>query len=165
MRLTLLALLQRFAHDPRTPARILEWINRAFRSESGRERDLVINHPVSAGTPWAPATTDAYLRSRSAGAVALIWIGGIVLLLAWSLLSVGIYGLWSVSSDWLLAQSMSLRKDLGAPIVLAEPITWALHLVRDFGGPILALLWLAVSAAILLLTELAARLLGRRSRG
>ncbi|MBN8908102.1 MAG: hypothetical protein BGO51_10300 [Rhodospirillales bacterium 69-11] len=83
-----------------------------------------------------------------------------MLLVVWSLLSIGAYGLLSLSGDWLLAQSGSLGRSLDVPVELTGPVTWVLRLVRDFGGPALLLLWFGVSAAILLLTVVASRILG-----
>jgi len=92
----------------------------------------------------------------------LLWLGCAVLLVVWSLLSIGAYGLLSVSGEWLLAQSGTVGRTLGVPAELIGPVNGVLRFVRDFGGPALLLLWFGVSAIILLLTAAVSRLLRNR---
>lgn len=91
-------------------------------------------------------------------------MGGGVLLL-WVLLMLGAYALWAATGDWVIVGATSVGRTTGLPVELAEPIASALYLVRDFGGPVLTVLGVVVSAVILGATALAARVLGGPGRG
>ena len=76
----------------------------------------------------------------------------------WTLFSLGAYALVALFGDLVIASS-------GA--VVAEPdvnawLTWTFAFVRDFGLVILIVLWAVVSAVILAVTVVVARLAGRR---
>ncbi len=168
MKRLLLALAGRLAQDPATRARLMDWADRlrpnryrppetpaqAYRSFDGH-----------AGTvaPWGAPVLDTRQAFRSGkGMGSLLWLGCAVLLVVWSLLSIGAYGLLSVSGEWLLAQSGTVGRTLGVPAELIGPVNGVLRFVRDFGGPALLLLWFGVSAIILLLTAAVSRLLRNR---
>lgn len=84
------------------------------------------------------------------------------LLLLWLLLVGGVYGLWAMFGDWAITQVNGISGVVGLPSVLGEPIGSAATLVRGLVGPMLAVIGVAVSAVILVVTALAARLLARR---
>lgn len=93
----------------------------------------------------------------------LIWMLGSGLLLVWVLLIGGAYGLWAMFGDWAITQASDVSRSMG-PSELAGPIVSVATLARDLVGPTLAVIGVAVSAVILVVTALAARLLGRRTQ-
>ncbi|MBN8903954.1 MAG: hypothetical protein J0H19_01635 [Rhodospirillales bacterium] len=166
MKRLLLALAARLARDPSTRGRLMDWAGRLRPHQYGPQQTPVhgyrrFDDRSGAMAPWGGPVLDTRPAFRSGrGIGSLLWLGCAVLLVVWSLLSIGAYGLLSLSGDWLLAQSGSLGRSLDVPVELTGPVTWVLRLVRDFGGPALLLLWFGVSAAILLLTVVASRILG-----
>jgi len=95
----------------------------------------------------------------------LVWtIGGGVLLL-WIMLVAGAVALWPAIGDWAITGATSVGRTTSLPLGLAEPIASALYVAKDFGGPALTVLGAVVSAAILGVTALAARVLGGPGRG
>lgn len=162
MRRFLLYLAERLARDPALRARFHAALDAPRRSGSRHPPgDRVIDHadPGLSRTAPPPGPGDG-TRARS-----LIWMLGSALLLLWVLLAGGAYGLWAVFGDWAITQVNGISRGIGLPSELAGPIAATATLVRDLIGPVLAVIGVAVSAVILAVTALAARLLGRRTRG
>lgn len=90
----------------------------------------------------------------------VVWGIGIVMVVLWTLFSLGAYALVSLFGDLMVASSGTIlnEPDIGAWAA------WTFAFVRDFGLAILMLLWAVVSAAILAVTALLARLAGRDER-
>lgn len=89
----------------------------------------------------------------------LIWtVGGGVLLL-WILLVAGAVALWPAIGDWAITGATSVGRTTGLPLGLAEPIASALYVIKDIGGPALTVLGVMLSAVILGVTALTARVL------
>ncbi len=168
MKRSLLALAARLAQDPATRARLMDWGSR-LRSNRYRPSQTPVQayRPFEGHTgtvaPWGAPVLDTRQPFRSGrGMGSLLWLGCAVLLVVWSLLSIGAYGLLSVSGEWLLAQSGTVGRTLGVPAELIGSVNGVLRFVRDIGGPALLLLWFGVSATILLLTAAVSRLLRNR---
>lgn len=157
MRWFLLYLAERLARDPALRARFHAALDALRRSGSRRPSgDRFIDHadPGLSRTAPSPGPGDG-TRARS-----LIWMLGSGLLLLWVLLIGGAYGLWAVFGDWAITQASDISRSLG-PSELAGPIVSVATLARDLVGPALAVIGVAVSAVIVIVTALAARLLGR----
>lgn len=89
----------------------------------------------------------------------LVWtVGGGVLLL-WILLVAGAVALWPAIGDWAITGATSVGRTTGLPLGLAEPIASALYVIKDIGGPALTVLGVMLSAVILGVTALTARVL------
>lgn len=165
MRRFLLYLAERLARDPALRARFEAALDALRRSGSRRQPgDRVIDH-VDPGlsrtmsrTAPPPGPGDG-TRARS-----LIWMLGSGLLLLWVLLIGGAYGLWATFGDWAITQASDVSRSVG-PSELAGPIGSVVTLARDLIGPALAVIGVAVSAVILVITALAARLLSGPTRG
>ncbi len=161
MRWFLLYLAERLARYPALRTRFHAALDALRRSGSHRPSgDRVIDHgdPGLSRTAPPPGPGDG-TRARS-----LIWMLGSGLLLLWVLLIGGAYGLWAVFGDWAITQASDISRSVG-PSKLAGPIASVATFARDLVGPVLAVIGVAVSAVILIVTALAARLLGRPTRG
>lgn len=168
MRPILIAIAQWMARNPQMRDRALGALDvlrqRAGQRTPGNARMTVIDHP-SPGQAWGIADGTRRQAGTGAGTRTLVWtVGGGVLLL-WVLLMLGAYALWAATGDWAIVGATSVGRTTGLPLELAEPIASALYLVRDFGGPVLTVLGVVVSAVILGATALAARVLGGPGRG
>ena len=158
MRWFLLYLAGRLARDPALRDRFHAALDALRRSGSHRpSEDPGLSRTMSqVAAPLGP--------SHGPRARRLIWMLGSGLLLLWVLLIGGTYGLWAMFGDWAIIQASDISRGVGQS-ELAGPIASLVTLVRDLVGPVLAVIGVAVSAAILVVTALAGRLLGRRKRG
>lgn len=168
MRPILIAIAQWMARNPQMRDRALGAFDalrqRAGQRSPGNARMTIIDHPRP-GQDWSIADGTKRRTGTGAGTRTLVWtVGGGVLLL-WVLLMLGAYALWAATGDWVIVGATSVGRTTGLPVELAEPIASALYLVRDFGGPVLTVLGVVVSAVILGATALAARVLGGPGRG
>lgn len=166
MRWLLLYLAERLARDPALQARFHAAIDALRRSRGRRPpEDRVIDH-ADTGQAWQMSRTIFPPRSGDgARARNLIWTLGGGLLLLWLLLIAGTYGLWALTGDWAITQAIGISRGVGWPLDLTAPITSTATVVRNLVGPILAVIGVAVSIVILVVTALAARLLGRPMQG
>lgn len=166
MRSILIYLAERLARDPALRARLHAALNALGRS-NGRgppSGDLTIDHAGSGSS--RQVSQEALQREPGDGGRArnLIWMLGSGLLLLWVLLVAGAYGLWAIFGDSAITQAADISRSVGQSEV-AGPIAAVATFVRDLVGPVLAVIGVAVSAVILIVTALAARLLGRRTQG
>lgn len=166
MKQVLLYLAERLARDPALRARFHTALDALRRNGSHRPPgDRVIDH-ADPGLSRTMSRTALPLGSGDGTrARSLIWMLGIGLLLLWVLLIGGAYGLWALFGDWAITQASDISQNVGLPSELAGPIASTATLVRDLVGPVLAVIGVAVSAVILVVTAFAGRLLGRRKRG
>lgn len=164
MRWLLLYLAERLARDPALRARFhttLDTLRSCSRRPPGEHViDYADQGPLHTMSRTAQSTGPGdRTRARS-----LIWMLGSGLLLLWVLLIGGAYELWSMFGDWAITQASDISRGVG-PSELAGPISSVATLARDLVGPVLAVVGVAVSAVILVVTALAARLLRRPARG
>jgi hypothetical protein len=157
--------IERLMRDPRVRERMLSTLDalgqKPWHATSGRRPDVVIDHP-GPGQTWHIA--GAASRPASARTRMMVWMAGGAALLLWILLVFGAYGLWFMFGDWLILQATSLGRASSMPLGMAESVASALYFLRDMGGPLLMVLGAVVSAVIVVLTALSARLLGAPAR-
>ena len=164
MRQFLLYLAERLARDPALRARFHAALDALRRSGSRRPHgDCVTDHADLGLSRTMSRTTLPLSPGYGTRARSLIWTLGSALLLLWVLLIGGAYGLWAMFGDWAITQASDISRSVG-PSELAGPIAAVATLVRALAGPALAVIGVVVSAVILAVTALAARLLGRRTR-
>lgn len=166
MRRFLLYLAERLARDPSLRARFHAALE--VLGTNGNHHppgDRVIDHADPSLS--RPMSRPALLLGSGDGTRArrLIWILGSALLLVWVLLAGGAYGLGAVFGDWATTEVNGIIRGIGLPSELAGPIASIATLVQDLVGPALAVIGVVVSAVILIVTVLAAGLLGLRTRG
>ncbi len=126
----------------------------SWRSTSARCGGPIIEHDSS----WQTGNTQ-HGRPGHSFARMLIWtVGGGVLLL-WILLVAGAVALWPAIGDWAITGATSVGRTTGLQLGLAEPIASALYVIKDIGGPALTVLGVMLSAVILGVTALTARVL------
>lgn len=164
MRRFLLYLAERLARDPVLRARFHAALDALRRSGSRRPPgDRVIDHADPGLSRAMSRTAPPLGPGNETRARSLIWMLGSGLLLLWVLLIGGAYGLWAVFGDWAITQASDISRSVG-PSELSGPIALIATLAGNIVGPVLAVIGVAVSAVILVVTALAARLLGRRTQ-
>jgi hypothetical protein len=102
---------------------------------------------------------------NEAWARSLIWTLGAGLLLLWVLLVGGAYGFWAMTGDWAIAQVASISRATGLSSELATSIGSTATVAGGLVEPVLAVIGVVGSAVILVVTAVAARLLGASTRG
>lgn len=165
MRWLLLYLTERLARDPALRARFHGALD-ALRKKNGSRRppgDRVIDHADPGISRTMSRTAPALRPGDGTRARSLIWMLGSGLLLLWVLLIGGACGLWAMFGHWAITQASDISRSVG-PSELSGPIASIATLAGNIVGPMLAVIGVAVSAVILVVTALAARLLGRRTQ-
>lgn len=168
MRRILIAIAQWMARNPQMRDQALGALDtlrqRAGHRTSGSTRTSIIEH-LRPGQAWDVADGTRHPAGTGAGTRTLVWMVGGGALLLWVLLMVGASALWFATGDWAIVGATSVGRTAGLPLELAEPIASALYLVRNFGGPVLTALGVVISAVILGVTALTARVLSGSGRG
>lgn len=165
MRRFLLYLAEQLARDPVLRARFHAALDALRRSGSRRPPgDRVIDHADPGLSRAMSRTAPPLGPGNETRARSLIWMLGSGLLLLWVLLIGGAYGLWAMFGHWAITQASDFSLSVG-PSELSGPIASIATLAGNIVGPVLAVIGVAVSAVILVVTALAARLLGRGPQG
>lgn len=159
MRWILIYLAERLAHDPTLQARLRAVLGALGRRGGRRSGDLAIDQAGSGPSRQAPHKPLPLGRGDGRRARTLIWMLGSGLLLLWVVLVGVVYALWAMFGDWAITQASDISRGVG-PSELAGPIASLATRVRELVGPALAVVGIAVSAVILIVTALTARLLG-----
>lgn len=158
MRRFLLNLAERLARDPALHARIHASLDSVRENSTRRQLgNRVIDH----ANPSLMRTAPSQGPADGKRAANLIWVIGFSLLMFWMVLIGGAFGLWAVFGDWAITQVNGVSRGTGLPAELAGPIASTAKFIKDFIGPILSVIGVAGSAVILVITALAARLLGQ----
>jgi hypothetical protein len=96
-------------------------------------------------------------RARS-----FVWAVGAGLVVFWALLIGIAYGLWTTYGDWAILKVMDIGWKVGLPADAVGPVSSILTTVGDLVTPALTVIGIATAVAILVVTSMDARLLGRQ---